>query len=411
MGFVIEIAQKPAQISFKFKQQICKGGNSLYFCKNIFPPEVTMPRKTPPETETLVLAFSKEGMTPGQVKKRLAKLGISIGESTIRDIVNKKGKTRQLLTSGVKNPKFTRKRRIRHSRVIAKVKAWTSLENPPSQTEMAKRLKVSRRTVQKIITEDLNLRPRKKPKVHKLLPRHIKNRKSTSRKLYEKYLSGQRSEFTVTLDEAYFYLEDCNHKSKICYVRVGEETPLNWVIEKRESFEKKFMVVGAMTGRGVIPLFRVPNNVKVSGEYYVEKVLKPLIEVHLPPLYGDEMSKVVIHHDQASSHMSKVTTAYAQVIKGQLGVTILAKSDIPVKSPDASPLDFFGFGHLKQRLGRRRARSLGGVWKILQEEWNLVTPIKCRNIYAEWKRRLRLIHKMHGLHIEHTQKIHKRKLT
>ena len=42
------------------------------------------------------------------------------------------------------------------------------------------------------------------------------NRKTNYRKLYEKRLAGDRSEFAVTLDEALIYLDDSNGQSKIC---------------------------------------------------------------------------------------------------------------------------------------------------------------------------------------------------
>ena len=51
------------------------------------------------------------------------------------------------------------------------------------------------------------------------------------------------------------------------------------------------------------------------------------------------------------------------------GISYIASEDIPVKAPDTSPLDLFGFGYLKQKLRKRRAKSLDGVWKVSQEEW------------------------------------------
>ena len=36
------------------------------------------------------------------------------------------------------------------------------------------------------------------------------------------------------------------------------------------------MVIGVITGRGAIPLFRVPSQVKINAQYYVDYVLKPV---------------------------------------------------------------------------------------------------------------------------------------
>ncbi|UYV72737.1 hypothetical protein LAZ67_10000469 [Cordylochernes scorpioides] len=177
----------------------------------------------------------------------------------------------------------------------------------------------SLKTINNIIRKDLELDTRRKGKVHKLTPFHMKNRATNARKLYEEHLAGSRSEYTATLDEAWMYVTYCNGIRKIC-----------------------FMVVGVMTGRGVLPLIKVPSKVKVNSEFYIECVLKPVIE-QLKDLYPGEMDKVFLHHDKASSHTSNKTQQFLQEMKDTLGLNNIRNSDIPVKSPDASPLDFYGF--------------------------------------------------------------------
>jgi len=234
---------------------------------------------------------------------------------------------------------------------------------------MADKLHCSIKTIYKIIHGDLNKFTHVKKKVHALKESHKQNRKTNSRKLYEKHLAGKKSEFVVTLDEALFYLQDVNGTRTICYTK-DKEAVMSFVNEKPEKFGKKFMVVGAMTGRGVLPLVRVPQNVKINSKEYVDRVLKPLLEVGVVGLYGEEASKVYILHDAAPAHTSTFTRAYAEDLKERLGMTIIFNKEIPVKSPDTSPMDFFGFGYLKQKLKGRRARTLDGVWKILNQLWN-----------------------------------------
>jgi hypothetical protein len=73
-------------------------------------------------------------------------------------------------------------------------------------------------------------------------------------------------------------------------------------------------------------------------------------------------------------------------------------------------MDFFGFGHLKQKLFKYCATTLDGVWKCAHWEWNNVTPEMCRKVYKSWKLRLRTISKKNGEHIESTKDIHKRRI-
>ncbi|UYV65741.1 Fringe-like [Cordylochernes scorpioides] len=201
----------------------------------------------------------------------------------------------------------------------------------------------SLKTINNIIHKDLKLDTRRKGKVHKLTPFHMKNRATNAWKLYEEHLAGSRSEYTATLDEAWMYVTYCNGIRKICYIKRGNQVPDNWVHQCSETFPKGFMVVGVMTGRGVLPLIKVPSKVKVNSEFYIECVLKPVIE-QLKDLYPGEMDKVFLHHDKASSHTSNKTQQFLQEMKDTLGLNFIRNSDIPVKSPDASPLDFYGFG-------------------------------------------------------------------
>jgi hypothetical protein len=93
-----------------------------------------------------------------------------------------------------------------------------------------------------------------------------------------------------------------------------------------------------------------------------------------------------------------LTQAYAADLHARLGVKLLKNHQIPVKSPDASPFGFFGFGYLKQRLFRRRARTEAGVWKLMKEEWSKIDLDLLTQVFSAWKRRLRLVCKASGRH-------------
>ena len=186
--------------------------------------------------------------------------------------------------------------------------------------------------------------------------------------------------------------------------------PQTWVFEKGESFKKGFMVIGVITGRGTIPLFRVPSEVKINADYYVEYVLRPIFSKYLPQLYPGEMDKIFFHHDKSTSHTAHLTTTYLKQLQSEIGIKYIERNDIPVKSPDASPLDFFGFGYLKQQLSKRRPRTLDGVWKICQEIWNNIDYKMIQKVFKSWKKRLRIISSLHGEHIEQIKAIHNRKI-
>jgi hypothetical protein len=369
-----------------------------------------MPKKTAVEVETLVRHLSKGGLSHRAIRERLKSENFEVSKTTIGRILCCEGNRRNHKSVGLPSPeKFQPSPKVTKE-VIRRVDAWTDKENPPSQLEIAKRLNISPRTVRRIIVEKLDKKVKVKHRVHALKESHKQNRKTNSRKLYEGHLAGGKSEFVVTLDEAWFYITDCNSGSKIYYHKHGYPDP-NFVKQKSERFCKKFMAVGAMTGRGVIPLIRVPPKTKINTEVYIQKVLAPILEKKVPELYPGELEKVFFHHDAAPSHTSKKTAQYLQGLEEKLGINVILNSEIPVKSPDGSPMDFYGFGMLKGDLNRSRVKTLDGAWNFLQKSWNGVTVEEVTRVYAAWKRRLRMIAKGQGEHIEQTKKIHMRKLT
>src|SRR5277367_5411418 len=144
------------------------------------------------------------------------------------------------------------------------------------------------------------------------------------------------------------------------------------------------MVVGGMSARGPLPLIKVPNKATANAEYYIQYVLKPYLEREVGRLYpGEESkdSKVTLLYDKASSHTANLTTAYLRDLRDARGPNHISKEDIPTKSPDISPMDLFGFGHLKQRLFLRKATTREGLWKVLKGEWLTVTPQMYRKVF------------------------------
>jgi len=362
--------------------------------------------KLDPKVESVIIAFSKDGWSYGQIVTKLKNQNITVSKSAVSKVIRNIGKHRRAKLQGLSSPKRNCQPKVLTPAIRRKIDLLTRAENPLSQREIARQVGVSRTTVQRVV-RDLNKVIKRKTRVHRLLPRHLKNRKTNCRKFYERSLAGQRSEFVVTLDEALFGLHCCNGNRKICYVKKGEPIPENWVVNK-DNFFKTFMVVAAISGRGRLPLIRVPKKVKVNANYCVAYVLRPYLETHLPSLYGTDISKLTVHHNAASSHTAKKTQAYAAEVENRLGVKIIKNSDIPVKSPDVSPLDFFGFGYLKRRIFRRRPKTMGGVWKLLQEEWSKIDQNLIDKTFASWKRRLRAVSRRHGAHIENIKNIHGR---
>jgi hypothetical protein len=146
-----------------------------------------------------------------------------------------------------------------------------------------------------------------------------------------------------------FGLHNVCGKRIVCYVRKGDSVPEICVVDK-DNYLTTFIADSAISGRETLPLIEIHQNCKVNADYYISNVLKPLLEVQLHKYHPNELPKKFVHHGLASSHTPKMTFEYARNLKSRLGISILPNSQIPVKSPDASQMDFFGFGYSKRRM-------------------------------------------------------------
>lgn len=275
---------------------------------------------------------------------------------------------------------------------------------------MAKKIGCSTKVVDRIIHEDLGLATRKKAVLHQLNDRQIQIRKTNARKLSREHVRPENYEFLVTLDEAWLYSDETDAPNPLCYLKRGENIENQAVLKQRELGGKKVMVVGILTGRGPIPLKFVQKNVKINSIYYCNEVLIPLVKKWLPELYPEALEKVFIHHDAATSHTSRYTTEVMKSLADDHQITFIDKEDIPIKSPDASPLDFFGFGHLKHQLKSRRPTIIQGLRKIASRLWMEIDSELIKKVFDSWHRRLLQIEYKSGHHIEHTKKIHRKRV-
>ena len=121
--------------------------------------------------------LSEEKYSYQQIIKRCKNRDYCISNKSIYNILNLKGKKR--LTES-KNENMTAKphpKTVRTQVNIKKVKSLILKENSLTQRSIASKLGMSSGTVMKIIHKDLKLKKMFKPKVHLLLPRHIRKEK------------------------------------------------------------------------------------------------------------------------------------------------------------------------------------------------------------------------------------------
>lgn len=207
----------------------------------------------------------------------------------------------------------------------------------------------------------------------------------------------------VTLDEAWVYLDNTKKPRAIFYRDRGAKGRSEWVRQCKETFSTGFMIAAGFSYNGKLTLHKVDKNAKVNAAYYQTNVLDPIYRQDIPRLYGTASNQVWIHQDKASSHTAKSTVAYMARMATETGIRAIPFSAIPVKSPDAAPMDYCAFGLLKRALGSRRPRTVAGLWKACNEEWDRIPLVSLQRALLQWKLRCRAIVRQQGLHIEHNR--------
>ncbi|GBM68333.1 hypothetical protein AVEN_138177-1 [Araneus ventricosus] len=222
--------------------------------------------------------------------------------------------------------------------------------------------------------------------------RSVQIRRQRSWPFYKLLRKDRRRKF-ITTDEAWIYLSDTNSKSKVQYLSRDQNrrdlTPSTTV-----PHPKGVMVRMGISANGVTKPRFVQPGAKISSEYYIQKILKPFLMDDYCGLYpnGDAVS----HQDSAPSHASRVNQKF---LTDQQVQFLRSQQWIP-NSPDAAPCDYFLWGHLKNKLNKRRVSKLRGIQKAIREEMKKIPQEIILKALKSWPKCCRQIYYAEGRHIE-----------
>jgi hypothetical protein len=96
------------------------------------------------------------------------------------------------------------------------------------------------------------------------------------------------------------------------------------------------MFAAGVSSRGVTGLYFVPQTIKVDHLFFVNKILKSIVEKDIPRLYPGEERKVILHFDSATSHTTPAVYQYLD----DHNVKYIRKEEWMSYSPDSSPMDY-----------------------------------------------------------------------
>jgi hypothetical protein len=84
----------------------------------------------------------------------------------------------------------------------------------------------------------------------------------------------------------------------------------------------------------------------------------------MPSLYPNDIDKALFHDNTSSYPTVGQTKAYLEQLKGELGISYIVTKDIPVCTPDASPLGFSSLDILNKIFQKDLPEFWNKIWKL-----------------------------------------------
>ena len=142
------------------------------------------------------------------------------------------------------------------------------------------------------------------------------------------------------------------------------------------------MYAAGMPARGVMRKYFFPHKTKPDQNFFINKILKPVMEKDIPRLYSKEKERT------SSSILIRLPVTLLPRFTRTSKVKCISKKDWPSNSPDLSPMDFSGNGTFRKAMFARKPETIAGLQKIAREVWKEFPETICYNTMKTWPRRV-----------------------
>lgn len=241
-------------------------------------------------------------------------------------------------------------------------------------------------SVQRMLKEDLHLKPYKEQEYHKLLPTDYKKRVQFA----EWALSLQEEEifFLIFSDEAYFYLTLPENKQNN---RIWAESRPNEAVE-RPLNDEKVLVWCAISAKKIYGPYFFENS--VNQHNYLDMLKTFFWPKHLRTA---EYKKYYFQQDGATPHTANMVQDW---LKGRFSERFINKNQWPPRSPDLNPCDFFLWGYLKSVVYNPLPKTIDDLKSNIEREIKNINKEILKSTFNNFLKRCNLIINEKGGHIE-----------
>ena len=138
-------------------------------------------------------------------------------------------------------------------------------------------------------------------------------------------------------------------------------------------------------------------NGNINAENYVQ-----MLNDFLWPILGRKRlrSKIYFQQDGAPAHYSLLARQWLQEKLSGRWIGRRGPIEWAARSPDLTPLDFFLWGYVKQKVYRHNIKNLDDLRQIITETIKSISSDVLGNVFFETAKRLQLVLDNNGRHIE-----------
>ena len=252
-------------------------------------------------------------------------------------------------------------------------------------------LGISKTTIQSILHEHLGVRKicsRWIP--HNLTEAQKKGRVDWCQEMLQKFEGGRSKSVynIVTGDETWIYAYEPESKQQSTVWVFHDEPNPTKVVRSRSTSKKMIACFFGCTGHvATIPL---EDRRSVNAEWYTT--------ICLPTVFDEIRKKnkkrrIILHHDNASSHTASQTIEYLK------DKNIELMSHCPY-SPDLSPNDFFLFPLVKEKMRGQRFSSPQDAVENFQNHVSAISDSQWKKCFQNWFERMQKCIDLKGEYFE-----------
>lgn len=219
-----------------------------------------------------IIGLHKAGKSVNEIRALLKPL--KIGERLIYRTISRYGETGDVCD----RQRSGRTRTVRTKKAIEAVRSRVNRKPLRKQKILSREMKISPRTVSRILKEDLGLKAYKRYTGHLLTDKLKAIRRERSKKLLRLYGKKRYKNILFTDEKIFTVEEKYNKQNDRVYARTSYEAKDKVPRVQRGHHPASVMVWWGVSWQGVTPIHFCESGVKISAKVYQQNCLEPVVK-------------------------------------------------------------------------------------------------------------------------------------